>query len=408
MDPKGTQLIKVESDGSESVAAEITERSVKVRSNLLKQYQAARQLDLLLFIESIRFFAGLDKSTDFDALHEEQTTADAYSLFHAGVIPSDDRPFSLYSAKKVLPPPARRKAAVWPYARPAETYPDFIIGEDAAGNPVRYTCDHHKLANYFGANPDAPHYLTSVFFRREVLQRYFERPEKYAVSDGRLSCGSLWGVQIDNNHPDYVMVFFGDLGRDLPASERDYWRSFNIPPVGGMSPTNFRRSFLGHFAEPEAADLVFKSDYKRFRSAWAKTMGWDLLRELEPDDAHVLQRFRVPLSDSQPEFEAQVLSLTKLLVDYLNDKQLVTLLGSKIPGEQSIGKLERWLTQEGYPEVERDIAFLLRAATAALQDGRPPQVVRLPEVPEQGDRGGGCHDGGSRAHSVSQPDARGA
>ena len=122
--------------------------------------------------------------------------------------------------------------------------PTFIIGEDQDGSSLEYSCDPDELANYFGANPNAPHYVTPVFFRRDVLQKYYEDTDKYAVEDGYLRCGGLWGVRIDNDQPDYVMVFLGDLRRDLPAAERDYWRSFNIAPVGPMSETAFRRSFL--------------------------------------------------------------------------------------------------------------------------------------------------------------------
>lgn len=377
-DPRGAHLIKVDLDGSEYVAAEITERSVRVRTNLLRQYQAARQLDLLVFIDSVRYVDGIDKASDLDTLSEERAESDAYTVLAASQFPGDERPFSRFLAKRVFVPPPRHKAGVWPYDEPPETYPDFIIGEDDTGTPIRHICNPNKLANYFGANPESPHYLTPVFFRREVLQRYFEHPEKYSVEDGYLRCGSLWGVQIDNNHPDHVMVFLGDLGRDLPSSERDYWRTFNIPPVGSMSLTNFRRSFLGQFADAQAPDLIFKSDYERFRAAWAKTMGWDLFRQLEADDEHVFQRLRVPLTDSQPEFEAQVLGLTKLLVDYLNDKQLVSLLGTKVPDEKSIAKLERWLTQEGYPHLERDIAFLrqLQRLRSKMAAHRKPSDYR--------------------------------
>lgn len=53
-----------------------------------------------------------------------------------------------------------------------------MIGEDEGGQLHRFNCNPNALADYFGGNPDAPHYLTPVFFRREVLQRYFEHPEK--------------------------------------------------------------------------------------------------------------------------------------------------------------------------------------------------------------------------------------
>lgn len=74
----------------------------------------------------------------------------------------------------------------------------------------------------------------------------------------------------------------------------------------------------------------------------------------------MLQRLRVPLNESQPELEGQLLNLAKLLVDSLNQDHLGFLLGESIAGERSIGRLERWLKQEGYAKVDRDIEYLRR------------------------------------------------
>jgi hypothetical protein len=178
--------------------------------------------------------------------------------------------------------------------------------------------------------------LTPVYFRREVLQRYYERPEKYSVEDGYLRCGSLWGLRLDDDHPHHVMVFLGDLGRDLPESERPYWQSFNVVPTGGMSATVWQRSFQGKPTDPEAPDLRFKSLYVRFNTKWPEQTGWALFKDLEPDDQHVLQRLRIPLNDSQPEFEDQVIGLAKLLIDALDEKSIRNHLTEKVADEKGI------------------------------------------------------------------------
>ena len=88
----------------------------------------------------------------------------------------------------------------------------FIIGVDEDGNSVEHTSDPDTLANYFGANPGAPHYLTAIYFRREVMAKYYAEPERYNVSDGQLTCLSLWSCQIDKDLSSHVAVFLGDLG----------------------------------------------------------------------------------------------------------------------------------------------------------------------------------------------------
>src|SRR3989449_7861468 len=165
-------------------------------------------------------------------------------------------------------------------------FPYTTLFRSGDGEPVEHTSNHEKLGNYFGANADAPHYLTPIYFRKEVLGKYYGDPDRYSVSDGRLSCFALWGCQIDNNHPTHVVVFLGDLGRDLPYEERLHWRQFNVPPEGGVSKTNFQRSFLAQFADAEASDLTFRQEFSEIMNQWEMACGWPLFLALSPDDEH--------------------------------------------------------------------------------------------------------------------------
>jgi hypothetical protein len=92
---------------------------------------------------------------------------------------------------------------------------------------------------------------------------------------------------LDNNHPDYVVVFLGDLGH-LSSTEQRYWRSFNVPPDGAMSEVAIRRSVLGQWADADEPALAVKAAYSRFRQDWRATTGWDLFKPLGPDDEHHL------------------------------------------------------------------------------------------------------------------------
>ena len=61
-------------------------------------------------------------------------------------------------------------------------------------------------------------------------------------------------------------------------------------------------------------------------------------------------------------------------MDALHEKELLKQLPDKVQGERGISKLERWMRQEHYPSVERDIAFLrrlqqLRSKIAAHRKG---------------------------------------
>lgn len=156
------------------------------------------------------------------------------------------------------------------------------------------------------------------------------------------------------------MVFLGDLGRDLPAREEQHWKSYNIVRPGPPSETALRRSFYAEFADPQSPDLIFRMLYKRIKINWMVTMGWSLFKDFpSSSDSHTLSSVRVPPSSSIAQFDQQVLYLTKLLIDCLDDRSLASNISNPIPKDtRSISKLELWMKQEGYPSIERDVEFL--------------------------------------------------
>ncbi|WP_419927247.1 hypothetical protein [Candidatus Poriferisocius sp.] len=214
---------------------------VRIPTKLLRQFQAAAQLVLVRNMDSTAGTAdslscdstvlNLDFRSDDHCLNllirENKRTGDKFSL--------------LMGKKTVLPPP-RSECGRWPFdGQEDEDYREFDIGETPEGDPIKSTCDPDALDNYFGINPGAQHYVTPVYFTPEVLDRYYSDP-KYEVRDGYLACGGLWGLRLDNNHPDHEMVWLGDLGRDLPEKERHYWLAHNvIVPQGAPSQTESPR-----------------------------------------------------------------------------------------------------------------------------------------------------------------------
>ncbi len=294
-----------------------------------------------------------DESHCSEALDYSLILRDARSMFHDG-----RRSMSRLMGKKLIGPRPRQggQLPVGPLIENGKE--PFIIGVDEDGEPVYYTSDPDGLGDYFGGNPGAPHYLTPVFFRREVLGKYYAQPGKYSVEDGLLRCAGLWNMRIDNNHEKYVVVHLGDLGRDLPPSEQCYWKSFNVPPDGGFSEVAIRRGFLGQWADSQRADLVFKSMFRRFQEAWEDRFGWPLFRPLGAGDAHLLTGLHIPLSENQAEFDGQVLALAKVLVDSLNEVELAESGISVAPDTKGISKLDAFLELMKFPHRTEVIQFL--------------------------------------------------
>jgi len=347
-------LVRFSDAGNEEEVVRLHGKRVEIRARELREYLSLRRMRLAIYFECIRRSRHSLEELGLAETREVFRGADyVYSFALAPDVGGLDgsKTLSVVRGKKLIRPISRKRAA-------KEKFEKFIIGVDERGRPKTYTCDHNKLANYFGANPHAPMYVTPVFFRKDVLQKYYAQPSKYSVEDGYLRCGGMWGMRMDNDRPDYVIVLLGDLGRDLPEEERPYWRSFNVPPDGGMSMTAFKRGILGEFANPTKPDLAFKMTFKRFQHAWRKTFGWFLFKPLRADDEHYYTSLRVPATEEQAELDGQILALAKLLVDSLNEKMLVKDIDEPEANARGISKLEVFLRHRGITGYEGHIAFL--------------------------------------------------
>lgn len=352
-------------------------KRVEIKLSYLLQFLAATQLHLAPFFDVRRF--SLVPIEDIPEAECDVQHADDRSRYFRHVrqcdFDSNFRSFSRLLGKVVIAAPPVKQCGKWPFPeREPDPEVSFVIGINQDGTPREFTSHQDKLSNCFEANPGVPHYLTPVYFRKEVLSKYYADPDRYSVSDGSLSCLGLWSVQIDNNHPTHVVVFLGDLGRDLPYLERLHWKQFNVPPEGGVSETNFRRSFLAQFTPPEAADMIFRSDYEKLNRIWREAMGWPLFLEPEAGDEYLLTTIRVPVTSSQSEFDQQVLALTKLLVDSLNEQALLAQAGPGQKDEKGITKLDRFLASRGFSQTVAVIQFLrdlqaLRSAGAGHRIG---------------------------------------
>ena len=259
----------------------------------------------------------------------------------------------------MIPPYPKEESCFWPYDKREGEFIDFIIEETADGEMISFSCNPEKLANNFGANPQAPNYLTPVFFKREVLQKYYNSPERYVVGDSMLSCGGYWSLAIDNNHEKIVIAYLGDLGRDLPEKERAYWKSFNIPPEGKLSETKIRRDFMAEFCDPEGKDLLFKQRYEQVNKEWKRVYGWQLFVPLQKDDIHFYKNMRIPLNGSRSEFDSQVSSLAKICIDALNTKMIrKTLVGEIDKDAKSISLLKQLLTEQNFSDFKDGVEMM--------------------------------------------------
>ena len=378
-DTKNNRFYRFDDSGNEILVASIEQDLVNVRLLEIRQFLAVRAMHLAIYFDSVqKSDITLEKLGLTE--REELGVHDADSSYALNF--GDYRSFSAHESfsrlfgKRFVPPLPKEKSGCWGFEEElTKTFVDYIIGVDAGGNEILHTSDESKLSNYFGANPGEPHYLTPVFFRKTVLDKYYQQSGKYSIEAGNLSCAGLWSIRMDNHQDDVVSAWLGDLGRDLPHQEALHWRSHNIPPAK-MSETFFRQQILGQWVSTDHPEHVFKHVYRQLATESQKRLGWQVLLPLTDEDHHFLQSLRIPATNEQKDFDEVILGLTKVLIDSLNEKQLNAFIPpadlATIRG--SISRLEKsWehLQVVGYSDHIRFLRDLqdLRSSGAAHRKG---------------------------------------
>ncbi len=338
-------LLHVDDNGDDVEVVKILKNEVKVRLKFIKEYLSVRNMCLVVYFDFMRFSEEkpsvlvLSKKDDIETQIEENDIRARLVVRDMNFSKNNFQGW-IMGKKIICGLPNFKPGIFWP-SENKEIFEKFIIGVDENGKEIISICDEEKLNNYFGKNKKSPHYLTPVFFKKEVLKKYYDNPEKYNVQDGNITCGGLWSLRLDNNHSEYVVVFLGDLGH-LVYKEQVYWKSFNVAHQGGISQTMWKRGFMAEFANPEQPDLYFKYRYEEFQREWFKKFGWYLFKPLSEKDGHHYKSLHLPVSENQKEFDEQILSIVKIIIDSINEKEIVRVICFD-EGMKSISKLEKFI-----------------------------------------------------------------
>lgn len=346
---KGTlenkEYIHIDKSGVQEPVVKISNFQLQINRKYLQEYLDIRKMNLLMFYSLQRYSGKSLKELQLQEINDE--VKENLCIYFIGINSSDNTDFSTSSilmGKKVIQYNKNPRFNI--LNSPHKNFEEFIIGIDSDAKEQIHTCDERFLSNYFGRNPESPHYLTPVYFKKEVMNKYYNDTETYSILDGSITHKGLWMLPVDNNHPEYIVVALGDLGH-LEYNEQKYWRSFNVLADSGLSNTTFKRWFEAEFTPPEEPILYFKSKFNSFQQKWSEKYGWYLFLPLREDDKHYFDALKIASEKNQKEFDHLILSVAKILIDSINEKEIAKGVHIEKENPRSIDKLEAYLNHNG-------------------------------------------------------------
>jgi hypothetical protein len=326
----------------------------KIRTHFLRQFLYAKKLVLGFQLD---YFRESDKTLEERNLNENMLFDEFTQLYNFNICFKD---FFLnskdFSDSRLL-----GKAILYGYESQniqtdyvkfnSQKCEDFIVAINKDNGSFIY--ENCKKSEFEKSDYD---FYTPVFFKREVLLKYYNNPSLYTIEDGSLSFLGAWRLSIDNNNYDFIVVYLGDL-QILNNQEQLYWKSFNIEPQSEVNKRRFSIDFLSSYYDPEIEDLKFNKEFRSLNKLWLQKFGFPLISEFDKDDIHCFKTIRLPLKNEASELDILVLNLCKVLIDYLNIKDINKYLNPEQKELKSIEKFEVFLKLKGFENFEKVISF---------------------------------------------------
>lgn len=329
-------------NGDWEKVAEIKGETIRIKLTILRKYLALRRMNLLLFFDEMRFSQQSFQELGLTPIMNQIVKDDDYIYNYSSLVNchADGNKSGGWIMGKCVLRYREKDYNRDSFDQDDRQYAEFIYDYDDEGEPMSHSCKKKTLSNFFVANGDNPLEMTPIFFKKEVLDKYYSNPNKYTVSDGAVGCEGSWSLHIDNDHRNYVIVPLVYLG-NLDYSEQLYWKGYNVSPERemGFSKTAYTRWIEGKFCNPMFPDLQFKYRFKQFNKKWEKQFGWPLFLPLIDEDEHRYKTLHcLTTENNHSDFDEQILSITKLVVDSLNQKCLQTEIDDSNTEVESILK----------------------------------------------------------------------
>jgi len=346
---RDNELRFVDLDGNEHTLAWFSNKSdverIEMSERYLREFLRDRNAILVRFHDhrrSDRARAGAEQRQE---LSENNPTRN-----YAIVVQIDgDRGMGLLCGKDIIEPYSPSAAG----ALTRDEGPTFVIGVDAEGEEIAAPVDPDVLSNYF-TDRGTPHFLTDVYFRPEVLDKYYDAAGDFKVDEGSIQRNGIWSIPYALTQDGLVHVQLGDLSR-IAVAERYHWRAYNIVAHGGIPEDRFRRDFLAEWTPSTDPVAKLKSTLGALQERSIALYSEPVILPLREGDQHHLSSLRVPPNDEWRGFDGQLLNIAKPVMDSINVallRRLVLWNGDGKDERPPIVLFEQWLVSLGVPSAD--------------------------------------------------------
>lgn len=325
-------LVKVK-DGyieplSEDYKIKTKDNSVFILKEYLRDFLSSYGKICVIGYDNRRFFK---QDLDIKKVYDTDTINNANcSLVINKCNSSDYNFYSCILGKIIIRPFSKPNHPHYAYLNPPkEIYEEFIVGIDEnTGKEIFFTCNKNKLANDFKANPDTPCFLTPVYFKKQVLDKYTNNPAKYTIADDHIAYLDQWLIPYSINKEDKVTVWLGDLGR-IPHNEQSYWKSCNIKPNGEMNKKFIKRQLNAEWTDVIREEKKLLQLIDHIDDLFVSRYGNHIFNELSEADIQIKDAFSIPTNNSVPIYQTFLMQLCKLTIERINKKLINDIVEDK-------------------------------------------------------------------------------
>ena len=349
----------------------VAEGPVPVRTDYLQEFLAAWNKVLIQQFDIKRKWSapvpGLPEHEGSD--HEpNRTRTGVYILEIRNSSTNEYLRDSWLHAKDVVPP-FQRSGMVGRHrkrALPKNRSLKFIVRRDAGGSLI-------------SRKPDPEDFTTAVFFRPEVLRRYYDNPSRYHVGFSAPGMGGVgqidsWDMSIGRNSEGFIVAWLADLVKQrLPEEELRHWQAHNVPPQGGMAVDFFDAEMRCKPSQTPSLESRLRDCRYHIREFF-RCRGKEIFRPYIGPDVHAEEILRIPLFNEHSEFRDCITILSRIFVESLNEdlfkSELPKALTLDANGSalRSIKLLANWLRH--VPRLEEQVVGRVKHALDDVQTAR--------------------------------------